>query len=380
MSFQSFPIWLNILIFMAAAAAIWYAGTRLERYTDAISQRTQLGKAFLGLLLLSTATGLPEIATTTTALISGNRDLALYNLFGSVIIQTAILAGVDILVSKGPLTRFTPDFAVLMEGIGLIMVIAAALAGVAFDAGLSSAMNLESSLLPIGLGPILAFTAYLVLLFLSNRSQQHARWLPAELTSDSEDSSEEKQSKYLQEQKEQSQEGAGERDIETDEQMEQLQKKPWSRLLLAFAGFALVVLVGGWAVATAGDALSEQTGLGAGFVGFVLLAVATSLPEISTTTSAVRNGNYSLVYSNIFGSNAFDMALLLPAALIYQDVLFEEAPTPIIYAGGLGILVTCIFIWGLLERRDWTVLRLGWDSLTVLILCLLGITGFYFLQ
>jgi hypothetical protein len=39
------------------------------------------------------------------------------------------------------------------------------------------------------------------------------------------------------------------------------------------------------------------------------------------------------------------MALLLPAALIYQDVLFEEIPNPIIYAGGLGIVVTCIFIW-----------------------------------
>ena len=63
MSFQNFPIWLNGLIFAAAAAAIWYAGTKMERYTDVISSRTQIGKAFLGLLLLSTATGLPEIAT-----------------------------------------------------------------------------------------------------------------------------------------------------------------------------------------------------------------------------------------------------------------------------------------------------------------------------
>lgn len=86
MSFQDFPIWINLLIFALAAAAIWYAGGRLERYTDVLSQRTLLGKAFLGLLLLSTATGLPEIATTTTAVLAGNQDLALYNLFGSIII------------------------------------------------------------------------------------------------------------------------------------------------------------------------------------------------------------------------------------------------------------------------------------------------------
>ena len=142
-------------------------------------------------------------------------------------------------------------------------------------------------------------------------------------------------------------------------------------MLFAFAGFALIVL--------AGDALSEQTGLGASFIGFSLLSIATSLPEISTTSSAVRHGNYSLAYSNIFGSNAFDIALLLPGALVYRGVLFQDLPGSIVYAAGLGILMTGIFIWGLLERRDWTVFRMGWDSLTVLILGLFGIIGFYFL-
>lgn len=177
MSFQNFPIWVNLLIFAMAAAAIWYAGTRLERYTDAISRRTHLGKAFLGLLLLSTATGLPEIATTTIAILAGNRELALYNLFGSIIIQTAILAGVDVPVSKGPLTRFTPDFAVLMEGVGLILVIAAGLMGLRRDAGLSATLNIEDNLLPIELGPLVAFAAYLLMIFLTHRAQGQARWL-----------------------------------------------------------------------------------------------------------------------------------------------------------------------------------------------------------
>jgi cation:H+ antiporter len=46
----------------------------------------------------------------------------------------------------------------------------------------------------------------------------------------------------------------------------------------------------------------------------------------------------------------------------------------------LKAVMTSIFVWGLLERRDWTVLRMGWDSLSVLVLCVLGIVGFYFLQ
>jgi cation:H+ antiporter len=372
LSFQNFPIWINLLIFLLAAIAIWYAGSRLERYTDAISQRTQLGKAFLGLLLLATVTDLPEIATTTTAILAGNKDLALYNLFGSIIFQTAILAGVDILLSKGPLTRFIPNFAVLMQGVGLILVIAATLVAISFDAGLSSALNLEDSLLPIGLGPLVAFAAYLIVIFLSHRAQGNPRWLPTELTSGQEESLEQNGQKHI---------GVHEQQSNGSAMVDgQVQKKPWNQLLLEFAGFALVVLLAGWAVATVGDSLAEQTGLGASFVGFTLLSIATSLPEISTTTSAVRNGNYSLAYSNIFGSNAFDIALLLPAALIYQGVLFEDVSHSIVYAGGLGILMTCIFIWGLLERRDWTILRMGWDSFTVTILCLLGIIGFYFLR
>lgn len=382
MSFQNFPLWLNLAIFAVAAGAIWYAGTKLERYTDAISERTQLGKAFLGLLLLATATDLPEIATTTTAILAGNRELALYNLFGSIIFQTAILAAVDILVSKGPLTRYIPNFAVLMQGVGLIVLIGATLVALSFDEGLSSALNLEDSLLPLGLGHLVAFAAYLLVIFLSHRAQGQARWLPAEATSDRGRSPKEKEQKYAEEQQQQDQ-GEGEKErteADMDEQIENLKKKPWSRLLLAFAGFALGVLVAGWAVATAGDALSQQTGLGASFVGFTLLSLATSLPEISTTTSAVRNRNYSLAYSNVFGSNAFDIALLFPAALLYQGVLFEDVPNAIVYAGGLGVLMTCILILGLLERRDWTILRMGWDSLSVLVLCLLGITGFYFLR
>ena len=119
LSFQSFPIWANLVIFAVAAAIIWFAGTRLERYTDAISIRTGLGKAFLGLLLLATATSLPEIATTVTATLGGNVDLALHNLLGGVVMQTAVLAVVDLAVREGPLTRFTPKYVLLIEGVGL---------------------------------------------------------------------------------------------------------------------------------------------------------------------------------------------------------------------------------------------------------------------
>jgi cation:H+ antiporter len=97
LSFDSYSLGFNaIIIFGFSAVLIWIAGTFLERYADAISDRTGLGQAFTGLLLLSTATSLPEVATTITAVaLLNNPTLAVYNLLGSVALQTCILAVAD---------------------------------------------------------------------------------------------------------------------------------------------------------------------------------------------------------------------------------------------------------------------------------------------
>ncbi len=71
---------------------------------------------------------------------------------------------------------------------------------------------------------------------------------------------------------------------------------------ITFAICSLAILVAGWLVMHTAEALTQQTGLGASFVGATLVAIATSLPEISTTTAAVRRGNYEMAVSNIFGS------------------------------------------------------------------------------
>ena len=61
--FQSLSLWTNVAIFAAAAVVVWIAGTRLAAYADAISERTQVSRAFLGLILLGVATSLPVSVT-----------------------------------------------------------------------------------------------------------------------------------------------------------------------------------------------------------------------------------------------------------------------------------------------------------------------------
>ena len=115
--------------------------------------------------------------------------------------------------------------------------------------------------------------------------------------------------------------------------------------------------------------------------GVTLLALATSLPEISTTTAAARNGNYEAAFGNIFGSNAFNVVLLvLVAALAGGAATLEAMSASTRFAAALGILLTSIYLWGLLERDDRTVLRMGWDSAAVVVIALAGFAVMYWLE
>lgn len=50
------------------------------------------------------------------------------------------------------------------------------------------------------------------------------------------------------------------------------------------------------------------------------------------------------------------------------------------FAATLGMVVTCIYLIGLLERRDRTFLRMGYDSAAVLVTYAVGVVGLYFLR
>jgi cation:H+ antiporter len=57
----------SLLVFAACATCVWIAGARLAYFADALADRFKLAKSLVGLLLLSLATSLPEVATTLTA-------------------------------------------------------------------------------------------------------------------------------------------------------------------------------------------------------------------------------------------------------------------------------------------------------------------------
>ncbi len=109
-----------------------------------------------------------------------------------------------------------------------------------------------------------------------------------------------------------------------------------------------------------------------------LLAAATSLPELTTSITAVRMGAYTMAISNIFGSNLIMLVLVFPADILFRSgpILRDVSPT-VPLALGFGLLVTVIYSVGLVIRRKPKVGSIGLDSLLVLFVFLISLISYY---
>lgn len=336
---HSFPLWGLGLLFVSAAALVLIAGIRLASYAEEVAERTGLGRAFLGALLLGGVTSLPEASTTVSASAIGNAPLAVNNIFGGIALQVAVLALADWVARGRALSSRVGDDTVLLQAALLIMVLGVATAGVLLP---------DPLVLGVGLWAVAVFVAAVVAFFFIHRHPTPGRWSPRRAAR-----------------------GPLPGDVATDGGMA---RRPIAGLGLRLIVAALAILVGGYVLATVGDILAERTGMGSAFVGAVLVAVATSLPEVSTTLGAVRIGAYAMAYANIFGANILDASILLLADAVYPGpaVLNEVGPSTAA-AGLLGIVLTAVWLVGLLKRRGRVVLGLGLDSGVVLVFYLAGV-------
>ena len=338
---------LLVLIFLVAAAVIWGAGIQLSNATDALDARLGLGSALGGLILLAFATNLPEIAITVTAAASGNVGLAVGNLLGGIAIQTLVLAALD-WRARGdrPLTHRIGSLTVVLEASIVIATVTAAIV----------TTQLPASTEVIGLSPgtIAIALLWLAGLYVVDRARDGLPWRIEAPGRDPGRSAGDRA------------QGAGEPPFAGR-----------STALVAgvFALAALLTLGAGVAIERAGDELAGRMGLAGPVFGATILAASTSLPELSTGLASVKLGDHELAFSDIFGGNA-----VLPVFFVLADLVGGRPALPTaqgtdIWIAGLGLLLTVVFIAGLLLRpqRRWG--PLGPDSWAAVVLYALGIVG-----
>jgi cation:H+ antiporter len=345
----SLPLWLLLVIFVVAAAVVWVAGTQLSRQTDVLSTRLHLGQALGGTILLAVATNLPEIAITVSAAISGDLSVAIGNILGGIGIQTVVLVILDIAGTK-PLTYLAASLSLIVEAGVVIAVLAIAVVGTQLPKNLM--------LLHITPAGILIVVAWVVGLLLQRRAGKAMPWHENGKAPDS-----------------QQQERGSSR--KQTEQQEKQRGTSTAKSVIIFAVAAVATLVAGAVLEISGDSASKQVGLSGILFGATVLALATSLPEISTGLTAVKNGDYQLAIGDIFGGNAFLPVLFFVATLISGKAALPQAGKADIYLTAVAMVLTLVYLFGVLFRPRKQILRMGVDSLVVLLVWIVSVGGLF---
>lgn len=121
------------------------------------------------------------------------------------------------------------------------------------------------------------------------------------------------------------------------------------------------------------DVISEKTAMGGMMVGTLLLAGATSLPEVSTSFSAAAIGNADIAVGNMVGSNLFNLFILGAFDfLLRKRRILDRASRNNIYTALLGILLTVLVIMALTLRIETQFLGVGLDALIIAVTYIVG--------
>ncbi|MCB1845993.1 MAG: sodium:calcium antiporter [Halieaceae bacterium] len=321
---------LSIVVFGIASLAIVTAGSRLARLSDELADRSGLGEALFGVLLLGCVTSLPDFAATLSAAIAKRPDLAMSNVMGSMAVNLGFLGIADMLYRQANLEHAAASPVNLMLAALLIVLLTLPLLAIA-----------TPPLAILGVHPVtpVLVAAYLFGLYLVHHTRAKPMWFPRKTRQTV---------------------------LDTPDQP---QRGSLSEAWLGFAALAVVTCIAGWVLMEAAKGIADQTGLSDTVVGGILTALATSTPELVTTIAAIRYGALTLGVSNIFGTNCFNVLVVAAADVgylhgsIYQDV----APVQMIW-GLVTILMSAILLLGMLRRQTYGIGRIGFESALIMVI------------
>jgi cation:H+ antiporter len=335
----------TILQFVLAALVIVAAGTALTRYGDAIADLTGLGRVVVGSIFLAGATSLPELLVDLNAVRLGFPDLAVGDLVGSSLFNLLILAVLDMShYSRGQLLSRVSAAHALSATLSIALTVLAALA-ILLGARLGGFV-----VGGVGVGCLALLVAYLFgvrVLFYDQRTAAQA---------------------------------AQQASARGQTVMVPAGKVTLRRAIIGYVISAGVIVAAAPFLAGAAGEIADASGLGATFIGTTLVAFCTSLPELVATLVAVRMGALELAVGNIFGSNAFNMVLLVPLDLAHPGSLLAAVSPNHALTCLATILVTAVAVMGQLYQVEKRIHVLEPDAVLIILLILGSLVMLYYLR
>lgn len=320
-----------VAAFAGAALLIVVAGVTVATRADVIADRTGLGEAVVGALILGGATSLAGLVASVTAASQGHPSLAISNAIGGIAIQTAFLAIADITYRRANLEHAAASttnlsFAALLVALLSMLLVAS--------------FGPDLTLWGIHPASVVLVLAYVAGLRLIGQARSDPMWYPRKTA-------------------------LTVRDVPDAEGDGRERSSAWIYGTFALAVAALAAA--GYLVTQFGVAIADRTGLDDTAVGGLLVATVTSLPELVTTVTAVRRGALTLAVGGIIGGNAFDTLFLAASDTAYRSgSLYHAFNEQDLFVVALTILMTAILLLGLLRRERSGLGTIGFESAFIL--------------
>ena len=318
-------IWIE---FIVCAILIFWSGALLSKYGDVIAEKTGLGRAWIGAILIAGVTSLPELASGISAVAWLNApNLAAGAVLGSCLFNLALIAMIDLAYQPGRVLAKAQEVHILSGGLGVLMLGIVAM-GVLIGPVLNGFGILGVSVLSIVIPVLYGVGGKMIAGLEKERAGEVLKKEAVE---------------------------GGYAAISTRRAL----------LVFMFSGVAVIGL-GIW-LASIGDRLAETTGLSRSFVGNLFLALTTSLPEIAASLAAIRLGAIDLAIGNVLGSNLFNITLFFVYDL--ADGLsnyWASLTNANAFAAVMTIMMTGVIIISLMYRASpKTPYRISWDGLAI---------------
>jgi cation:H+ antiporter len=93
--------------------------------------------------------------------------------------------------------------------------------------------------------------------------------------------------------------------------------------MIYFGIASLVVIIAGRFLASSADDIAKISGIGASFVGVLLVSIVTTLPEGSVTIAACFRKSYGIAIGNVYGSCAFNVFVITIADMFHDGPLLR---------------------------------------------------------
>lgn len=281
-------------ISVLTSLAVVYIGTKLVYYADKLTVSTGLSGGLVGFVLVAAVTSIPELVSTFLAAAKGLPGLAAGNIFGSNAANVAIFASIILIFGKKVDKLSKESLSALLESLLMLAV-------------------------------------FVIIYFLLRRGAAVNAWIPAVIVFIF----------YLFLMK---------FNYGLSGQQEITSQKTGSSGLLGFLWFSVLIVFCSWVLVLCCKRMTELPfpglgrPLGAHFIGTLVLAVSTSVPEMVTTVAMVKKGFTNMAFGNIFGSNVFNLVVFAFAPLFTNSVAFWQGiPSPVLYTI-LAVLVLTVLM------------------------------------